>query len=212
MALKKSKIVWEAVSHFIIGLCVVDLAVLFVVLTPAAAFEIRWLTILAAGVMCITPFAMSIRAMVRERQRQIAIGLDRAPTFLRHPVLGELHRWDIDPSMWCCLVVVDSTEFTIVVDGEGLPNEELLSRASALIQNKDAFLRHLPLALQTVRDADPWLAQFKDEIAQLRVREVIFSEPASLDSTEVYFESFGSERCWRGTVEGAQLVALSCET
>ena len=211
MGYKKSKLIWEAFSHSIAGI-VVDLGILILVMTPALVFEVQWLAILSVAIMCVIPPFMAVRAVGKEMRRQRELRLDEVPSIIHDTVLGDLHRWQNDPTMWEAKISSNRDRLSVVIDGEGFPDPVLLQRAYDLARNLPEFLQQMPESVLAVAKGEPWMAQLTDEIRTLKPQEIIFYGPAEPESTEVYFESSHDLRCWRASVRNLRIESLGCET
>ncbi|HNW42368.1 MAG TPA: hypothetical protein PKN08_10750, partial [Opitutaceae bacterium] len=206
-----SKLIWEAFSHSIAGI-VVDLGILILVMTPALVFEVQWLAILSVAIMCVIPPFMAVRAVRKEMHRQKELRLDEVPSVIHDPVLGDLRRWENDPTMWEAIILSDGGRLSVVIDGEGFPDPVLLQRAYDLARNLPEFLQQMPESVLAAAKVEPWMAQFINEIRTLKPQEIIFYGPAEPESTEVYFESPHDMRCWRASVRNLRIESLGCET
>ncbi len=206
------KLLWAGFSHFVVGLCVVDLALMIVLTAVHELFELQWLSIGIAGVMVAVPPSMATRAVLKERARQQQLGLKGVPDVVSDPVLGALRRSELGAEMWEAKVGAAGATFSIVVDGEGLPDPVLMEKAREIAGNGAEFLRSVAASKERLVPSEPFFVQHGDEIRALVVESVIFYQAGKPDEAEVYFSGGADGRCWRGNLSGFSIDALGCET
>lgn len=206
------KVLWAGISHFVVGLCVVDLALAIVLAVVTALFEVHWPVITIAVAMVLTPPVMAARAVRKERARQEKLGLRGVPDVISDPVLGELRRSEIGEEMWETKVPANGANFLIVVDGEGLPDPLLLEKAWEIARDASGFLRSISESKERLVPTDRFFEAHADEIRALVVNSVIFYYAGKPDDVEVYFDGGAEGRCWRGSLSGFRLETLGCET
>ncbi len=211
MKYRKFKIIWEGFSWFIAGV-VVSLGILIVVVAPAMAFDVQWLAVVGFLALVVTPLLFSIRAVIKERRRQVRLGLTDVPVVIIDPVLGELKRSDIDAEMWETTIRYSTDQFSIMIAAEGRPDPALLLRARRLVEDAPGFLSRLVERRIEIVKTETWMAPFADEVRGLRVDSVIFYEPAKPEEASIYFKGEADDRCWHGSLVDFHLVALGCET